>query len=44
MVKTANVSENYKNIRVEIIELLKTAHTAAARNINSIMTAVYWEI
>lgn len=36
--------ENYDNIRTGIIELLKAAHSAAARNVNSIMTAAYWEI
>jgi predicted nuclease of restriction endonuclease-like (RecB) superfamily len=36
--------ENYNNIRTGIVELLKTARSAAARNVNSIMTAVYWEI
>jgi len=44
MAKTKNVPENYKNVRAEIVELLKAARSAAARNINSIMTAVYWEI
>ena len=36
--------ENYDNIRTEIVELLKTARSTAARNVNSIMTATYWEI
>jgi len=36
--------ENYDNIRTGIVELLKAARSAAARNVNSIMTAVYWEI
>jgi len=36
--------ENYQNIRTQIVELLKAARSAAARNVNSIMTAVYWEI
>jgi predicted nuclease of restriction endonuclease-like (RecB) superfamily len=36
--------ENYKNIRTGIVELLKAARSAAARNVNSIMTAAYWEI
>lgn len=36
--------ENYDNIRTEITELLKTARSTAARNVNSIMTATYWEI
>src|SRR5712692_805964 len=36
--------ENYNNIHGGIVELLKTARSAAARNVNSIMTATYWEI
>jgi predicted nuclease of restriction endonuclease-like (RecB) superfamily len=36
--------ENYENIRTEIVELLKTARSTAARNVNSIMTVTYWEI
>ncbi len=36
--------ENYDNIRAGIVELLKAARSAAARNVNSIMTATYWEI
>jgi len=44
MTKMTIVPENYNNIRAEIVELLKTARSAAARNVNSIMTAVYWEI
>jgi predicted nuclease of restriction endonuclease-like (RecB) superfamily len=36
--------ENYDNIRTGIVELLKAARSAAARNVNSIMTATYWEI
>ena len=38
------IPENYNNIRAEIVELLKTARSTAARNVNSIMTATYWEI
>ncbi len=38
------MSENYANIRTGIVELLKAARSAAARNVNSIMTAAYWEI
>src|ERR1700686_775133 len=44
MTKIATISENYNNIRAGIVELLKAARSAAARNVNSIMTAVYWEI
>lgn len=36
--------ENYDNIRSGIVELLKAARSAAARNVNSIMTATCWEI
>ena len=36
--------ENYDNFHTGIVELLKAARSAAARNVNSIMTAVYWEI
>jgi len=36
--------ENYENIRTGIVQLLKVARSAAARNINSIITATYWEI
>jgi predicted nuclease of restriction endonuclease-like (RecB) superfamily len=36
--------ENYDNIRTGIVELLKAARSTAARNVNSIMTATYWEI
>jgi predicted nuclease of restriction endonuclease-like (RecB) superfamily len=38
------IPENYNNIRAEIVELLKAARSSAARNVNSIMTAAYWEI
>ena len=44
MTKMANIPENYNNIRAGIVELLKAARSAAARNVNSIMTAVYWDI
>src|SRR5208282_6591728 len=44
MTKMATIPENYNSIRTGIVELLKTARSAAARNVNSIMTAVYWEI
>jgi predicted nuclease of restriction endonuclease-like (RecB) superfamily len=36
--------ENYDKIRTGIVELLKVARSTAARNVNSIMTATYWEI
>ena len=44
MAKTATVPENYNNIRAGIVQLLKAARFAAATNVNSIMTATYWEI
>jgi predicted nuclease of restriction endonuclease-like (RecB) superfamily len=44
MTKMTIVPENYDNIRAEIVELLKAARSTAARNVNSIMTATYWEI
>ncbi len=44
MTKMATIPENYNNIRAGIVELLKAARSAAARNVNSIMTAMYWEI
>jgi len=44
MTKTTTIPENYNNIRAGIVELLKAAKSAAARNVNSIMTAVYWDI
>ena len=44
MTKMKAVPDNYSNIHAGIVELLKTARSAAARNINSIMTATHWEI
>src|SRR5208282_2367706 len=44
MTKMTTIPENYNNIHAGIVELLKTARSAAARNVNSIMTAVYWDI
>ncbi len=44
MVGLTIMPENYDNIRAGIVELLKAARSAAARNVNSIMTATYWEI
>lgn len=35
---------NYDAIRRGIVELLRTARSIAARNVNSLMTAAYWEI
>jgi len=44
MSKMTVIPPNYDSIRAGIVELLKTARSAAARNVNSIMTATYWEI
>ena len=44
MTDLTSMHENYENIRTGIVELLKAARSAAARNVNSIMTATYWEI
>ena len=44
MTKMTTIPENYNNIRTGIVELLKAARSAAARNVNSIMTAAYWDI
>jgi predicted nuclease of restriction endonuclease-like (RecB) superfamily len=44
MTKMTIIPENYNSIRAEIVELLKAARSTAARNVNSIMTATYWEI
>lgn len=38
------MQENYEDIRTGIVELLKAARSTAVRNVNSIMTAAYWEI
>jgi predicted nuclease of restriction endonuclease-like (RecB) superfamily len=44
MAKMTTAPESYNNIRAEIVELLKAARSAATRNINSLMTSVYWDI
>jgi hypothetical protein len=44
MPKMTTIPENYNNIRAGIVGLLKSARSAAARNVNSVMTAVYWDI
>jgi len=38
------ITESYNTIRAGIVELLNTARSTAARSVNSIMTAVYWDI
>src|SRR5580700_4256079 len=44
MTKMTTIPENYNSIRTGIIELLETARSALARNVNALMTATYWEI
>ena len=44
MTKMTSIPESYSNIRAGIVELLKRARSATARNVNSVMTAAYWEI
>src|SRR5581483_4880474 len=44
LTKLTSMPENYDNIRTAIVEVLKVARSSAARNVNSIMTAAYWEI
>lgn len=43
-VKRDKDSENYRAVLGEIIELLQSARSTSARAVNTIMTAVYWEI
>src|SRR5271163_660086 len=44
MTKMTTIPDDYNKIRAGIVELLKAARSATARNVNSIMTAVYWDI
>ena len=44
MTKLLAALDNYEDIRAGIVELLKAARTSAARSVNSLMTATYWEI
>jgi len=44
MTKITSIPDNYNSVRAGIVELLNAARSAAARNVNSIMTAVYWDI
>lgn len=44
MSKAPKRQESYETIRAEIVDLLHAARNVAARNINSLMTATYWEI
>ena len=36
--------KDYGNIHTGIVELLEAARSAAARSVNALMTASYWEI
>jgi len=38
------VLKGYAAIRAQIVEILQAARRAAARNVNSLMTAAHWEI
>jgi predicted nuclease of restriction endonuclease-like (RecB) superfamily len=38
------LTKNYEATLAEVIELLESARRAAARSVNAIMTATYWEI
>ncbi len=42
--KAPTVPAGYVDVRSSIVELLNTARQAAARNVNALMTASYWEI
>ena len=42
--KVSSPPAGYVDIRGGIVELLTAARHAAARNVNSLMTASYWEI
>ncbi|MGA2336063.1 MAG: hypothetical protein ABSG08_11865 [Terriglobales bacterium] len=44
MTKRTTIPGNYNNIRAGIVELLNAARSAAARNVNSIMTAMHRQI
>lgn len=44
MSRAAKPPQDYESIHAGIADLLKAARSAAARSVNSIMTAVYWEI
>ena len=42
--KASAVPAGYVDVRSGIVELLNAARQAAARNVNALMTASYWEI
>ena len=39
-----NVAPDYDTVLAEVAVLLETAHRAAARSVNAVMTATYWQI
>ncbi|MCA9078591.1 MAG: DUF1016 family protein [Planctomycetaceae bacterium] len=39
-----SVQDDYANILAGVVELLEAARRAAARSVNAVMTATYWEI
>jgi predicted nuclease of restriction endonuclease-like (RecB) superfamily len=43
-VPKATVPADYADVRTSIVDLLNAARRAAARNVNALMTASYWEI
>ena len=44
MTDIAPFSPEYSNIRSDIVALLEAARRAAARSVNALITATYWEI
>lgn len=44
MTTPVSTPTDYGNIHIGIVELLEAARHAAARNVNALMTASYWEI
>jgi DUF1016 N-terminal domain len=42
--KASTLPAGYVDVRSSIVELLQAARQAAARSVNSLMTASYWEI
>lgn len=44
MSHVAKPPQDYESIHTGIVDLLKVARSSAARSVNSIITAVYWEI
>lgn len=44
LVKVDSQESNYDSVLVTMIELIENGHHTAARAVNSVMTAVYWEM